>query len=118
MRASFKPQPLRNSQQFRKVYDQGHRFHTPFFSAFILRNDGSEQRFGITVTRKIGSAIIRNRCKRRLREVLRKYEFHDSYMGGFDLVINVKAGMAEAKFKQLEEAFSQVMNRFRDFVGK
>jgi|SRR5215813_8812109 len=118
MKASFTPQTLRNSQQFRRVYDQGQRFHTPFFSAFILRNDGGEQRFGITVTRKIGSAIIRNRCKRRLREVVRKYEFHDVDMGGFDLVINVKAGLAEANFKQLEEAFSQVIDRYRDFVGK
>ncbi|MCI0661842.1 MAG: ribonuclease P protein component [Acidobacteria bacterium] len=118
MKASFKPQTLRNSQQFRRVYDQGLRFHTPFFSVFILRNDSGEQRYGITVTRKIGSAVVRNRCKRRLREVVWKYELHDSYLGGFDLVINVKAGLAKADFKQLQEAFSQVMDRFRDFVRK
>jgi ribonuclease P protein component len=118
MKASFKLQSLRNSQQFRRVYDQGHRFHTPFFSAFILRNDGGGQRYGITVTRKIGGAVVRNRCKRRLREVIRKYEPQDSRLGGFDMVINVKAEMAEAEFKQLQEAYSRVMDRFRDLVGK
>ena len=124
MKASSKPQTLRNSQQFRRVYDQGHKFHTPFFSAFMLRNDGDEQRYGITVTRKIGSAVIRNRCKRRLREVIRKYESrnshlaYDSCLGGFDLVINVKAGLEKVDFNQLELAFSQVMDRFRNFGNK
>jgi ribonuclease P protein component len=121
MNASYKPQTLRNSQEFRKVYDQGHRFHTPFFSVFILRNDGDEQRYGITVTRKIGGAVVRNRCKRRLREVIRNYapsHPHLAQMGGFDLVVNVKAGLEKADFKQLELAYSQMMDRFRSFVSR
>lgn len=118
MRASSKLQTLRNSQQFRRVYEQGHRVHTPFFSAFILRNDCGEQRYGITVTRKIGNAVVRNRCKRRLREIIRRYESDGSFPGGFDLVINAKAGLAEADFKHLQETFSRVMGRFRDLVGK
>jgi len=118
MRASSKLQTLRSSQQFRRVYEQGHRVHTPFFSAFILRNDSGEQRYGITVTRKIGNAVVRNRCKRRLREVIRKYELGSSYPGGFDLVINAKVGLSEADFEQLQEAFSRVMDRLRGLVSK
>src|SRR5215470_8171566 len=118
MKASLKPQTLRNSRQFRRVYDQGARFHTPFFSAFFLRNDVGEQRYGITVTRRIGGAVARNRCKRRLREVVRNYEPGASCTEGFDLVLNVKAGLVEADFKQLQESFSQVISRFCDFVRK
>jgi len=118
MKASFKPQTLRNSRQFRRVYDQGARFHTPFFSAFFLRNDVGEQRYGITVTRRIGGAVARNRCKRRLRVVVRNYEPGASCTDGFDLVLNVKAGLVEADFKQLQESFSQVISRFCDFVRK
>jgi ribonuclease P protein component len=110
MESSFKPLSLRNSQQFRRVYDQGYRVHTPFFSAFILRNEGDELRYGITATRKIGGAVVRNRCKRRLREVVRRYQFNASYFGGFDLVLNVKAGLSKADFKQLQESFSRVMD--------
>lgn len=105
-------QSLRNSQQFRRVYEQGQKIHTPFFSAFFLRNDAGERRFGITVTRKIGGAVVRNRCKRRLREILRKYELCPSYPEGFDLVLNVKPEMAEADFKRLQESFARVMSRF------
>jgi ribonuclease P protein component len=118
MKASFKPQTLRNSRQFRRVYEQGSRFHTPYFSAFFLRNDVGERRYGITATRKIGGAVVRNRCKRRLREVVRKYEPCASCPDGFDLVLNVKAGLTEADFKQIQESFSHVMSRFYDLVRK
>jgi ribonuclease P protein component len=104
-------QTLRNSQQFRRVYEQGHKIHTPFFSAFFLRNDAGERRYGITVTRKIGCAVVRNRCKRRLREILRKYELCPSYPGGFDLVFNVKSELAEADFNRLQESFARAMRK-------
>src|SRR5215813_12295969 len=105
-------QMLRNSRQFRRVYEQGQRVHTPYFSAFFLRNDAGERRFGITVTRKIGGAVLRNRCKRRLREIVRKYEPCPSYSDGFDLVLNVKSELAEADFDQLQKSFARVMSKF------
>jgi ribonuclease P protein component len=105
-------QMLRNSQQFRRVYEQGHKIHTPFFSAFFMRNDAGERRYGITVTRKIGCAVIRNRCKRRLREIVRKYELCPSYPDGFDLVLNVKSELVEADFEQLQKSFARVISRF------
>ncbi len=105
-------QTLRNSQQFRRVYEHGHRIHTPFFSAFFLRNGAGERRYGFTVTRKIGGAVVRNRCKRRLREIVRKYELCPSYPDSFDLVFNVKPEMAGADFKQLQESFARMMSRF------
>ncbi|HEY8458831.1 MAG TPA: ribonuclease P protein component [Blastocatellia bacterium] len=110
---------LRNSQQFRRVYEQGHKIHTPFFSAFFLKNDAGERRYGITVTRKIGGAVLRNRCKRRLREVVRKHESShprsapcsSSCSNGFDLVLNVKPELAKADFGRLEESFTRVMKK-------
>jgi ribonuclease P protein component len=104
-------QMLRNSQQFRRVYEQGHKIHTPFFSAFFTRNDAGERRYGITVTRKIGCAVVRNRCKRRLREIVRKHELGLSCIGGFDLVFNAKSELAEADFNRLQESFARVMKK-------
>jgi ribonuclease P protein component len=111
MNASRKPQILRNSLQYRRVYEQGKRFHTPYFSVFVLKSDSDQQRYGITVTRKIGSAVVRNRCKRRLREVIRKYHSQDLIPIGFDLIINAKPGLNEVDFRQLETTFSQMMKK-------
>jgi ribonuclease P protein component len=116
-------QMLRNSQQFRRVYEQGQKVHTPFFSAFFLKNDAGKRRYGITVTRKIGGAVVRNRCKRRLREVVRSHELYHSCstscsascstscLNGFDLVLNVKSELAKADFGRLQESFTRVMKK-------
>lgn len=110
-----KLQMLRNSRQFRQVYDQGQRFHTSLFSVFVLKTIGDEQRFGITITRKIGNAVVRNRCKRRLREALRKQLSESANLAvvglGFDLVINAKSDLVKADFKQIADALAKVMER-------
>jgi ribonuclease P protein component len=111
----LKPKKLRNNQQFRRVYDEGQRFHTPFFSAFILKTDSGETRCGITVTKKVGGAVVRNRCKRRLKEIIRRYYSNAQEDGfensGYDLVLNAKSALLTADFIQIEESFSQVMGR-------
>jgi len=117
MAAPNKSVTLRNNQQFRKVYDLGKKFETTYFSLFILKTESCEHRHGITVTRKIGGAVVRNRCKRRIRDVIRKYyqkKLEESV--GYDLVVNVKSGTVTAKFNEIEESFAQVMNRFLETV--
>jgi ribonuclease P protein component len=122
MNVSKKSQKLRNGQQFRRVYDEGQRFHTPFFSAFILKTNTGERRFGITVTKKIGGAVVRNRCKRRLRDVLRRYcsivKIEDLNSLGFDLVLNAKSALLDADYHQIEESFARVMERFHQSLIK
>lgn len=46
------------------------------------------------------------------------YEHFDSCSDGFDLVLNVKVGLTEADFKQIQESFSYVMSRYCDLVRK
>ena len=116
MDATGKPQVLRNNRQFRSVYDRGRRFHTPYFSAFILKTETLERRFGITVTKKVGSAVIRNRCKRRIREALRRYlsnlDSGSQVAFGYDLVINARLNLLTADFKEIEDSLASVIERF------
>jgi ribonuclease P protein component len=113
-----KQETIRSAQQFRRVYAQGRRFSTQYFSAFILKNDRAEQRLGITVTRKIGSAVVRNRCKRRLREIFRRRDRSAMNSPGFDLVINVRPDMLKADYDRLQEALIGVLARFQEQVAK
>ena len=112
-----KLQALQNSRQFRKVYEQGQNISTSLFSAFFLKVETGERRVGITVTRKIGNAVVRNRCKRRLREAVRKQfsEFENSL--GFDLVINARSNLVKAEYSSIEDALAKVIKRFKDSVS-
>ena len=118
MKPPKRDQRLLSSRQFRAVYERGQKFHTPFFSAFFLPTEGSLQRLGVTATRKIGGAVLRNRCRRRLREIFRLRD-HTNLEGiGFDVVLNVKPTVATADYQEVEAAFSQLLLRFRQAINK
>ena len=67
---------------------EGARCSTRFFIAYVFdRGDGGASRLGITVTRKVGGAVQRNRIKRLAREWFRS---HGSEFGSCDLVLIAK----------------------------
>ncbi len=63
---------LRGSNDFQKVYRLGKRYEGALMTAFVLRNNLSHNRLGVTASRKaIGNAVKRNRAKRLLKETFR-----------------------------------------------
>lgn len=63
---------LKKRYEFRQVQLNGRRIHTPHFLIVVLPNTSSHTRLGITVTKKVGTAVQRNRIKRVVREVFRR----------------------------------------------
>jgi ribonuclease P protein component len=62
--------------------------------------------------------VVRNRCKRRLREVFRLREPSSLSGVGYDLVINAKPALTKASFEQINDAFAQLLRRFSEHVGR
>ena len=112
------PSKIRTGGQFRTVYSLGQRFHSPYFSAFFLPTETGEVRLGITVTRKVGKAVLRNLCKRRIRALFRHYHAEVPVSAGYDLVINAKTELATAQYSLVEAAFQQTMRRFQAVLQK
>jgi ribonuclease P protein component len=63
---------LKKRYEFRQVQLSGRRIHTPHFLIVVQPNALPTTRLGITVTKKVGNAVQRNRIKRVVREVFRK----------------------------------------------
>ncbi len=68
------------------------------------------RRLGITATRKIGGAVVRNRARRRIRELARTREELLAGWGG-EIVVNVRRGCAEVAWSALAEDFERCMKR-------
>ncbi len=90
-------------KQFQTVYREGLRVRSPSFTLFGLPNTLGHCRLGITVTRKVGKAAVRNRIKRKLREVFRANR--DRLEPALDLVVNGYLGCAERPVAELEREF-------------
>ncbi len=73
------------------------------FTMFGLPNDQDGPRLGITVTRKVGNAVRRNRIKRLFREIFRQNQHQLD--AALDLVINAHRGIDTDEFRALESEF-------------
>jgi ribonuclease P protein component len=96
--------------------NRGVRIARPGFVLLARANDGAGLRFGITVTKKIGNAVVRNRMKRRFRALLRAaLPVHG--LPDHDHVLIGREGGVERDFAQLETELLAALDRARAGKG-
>ena len=79
-------------------------------------NEGQGKRFGVTVTKKIGNAVVRNRMKRRFRELLRA-ALPEEGLPGHDHVLIGREGGVERDFATMRAELSQALARAHQGKG-
>jgi ribonuclease P protein component len=92
---------VRRRSEFQRIYRAGRRRQSRHFLWFVLREGAGAARFGITVSRRLGNAVARNRIRRRTREMLRRA--WRRVPGGVMLVVNPRASVATEDFALLAE---------------
>lgn len=113
----FRPeQHLRRQNDFRAVREQGHRFNCGAFTLWCLRRSdeksapGEIRRVGVVAsTAAVGHAVLRNRAKRRLREIFRRHQ--DRVPAGCDLLLTARAQMVDAPMPELEKKFVEACTK-------
>lgn len=95
--------------EYRKVYDEGRRRSAPICTIFYRANGLTRTRLGITTTKALGSAVTRNRIRRRLREVFRLHR--TAIPAGWDVVLNPRSSVATIPFLQLEKELLHLFPR-------
>jgi ribonuclease P protein component len=85
---------------FDAVYRNGKRRTSSHFTVFLKANDLPESRFGFSIKRALGGAVLRNRIRRRVRELVRLHRKEIS--AGWDFVIHPKANVQSAEFAALK----------------
>ena len=100
---------LTTRRQFLTVYAEGRRVASKSFTFFGLPNSAGTCRLGITVTRKVGGAVRRNRIKRRLRDVFRRNLTRLS--PHVDLVVNAHASIDVSDADAIEAEFLRTFGR-------
>ena len=87
-------QPLRQRADFLRLQQTGRKWVTPAFVVRCVRTDSQDlPQFGLTVTKKIGNAVIRNRIRRRLRPVLDRM-VEQTPLNGWQIVLIARAEAA------------------------
>jgi ribonuclease P protein component len=92
---------VRKRREYELVQEGGRRATTPHF-VFLqyARGEAGDARLGVVASRKVGTAVVRNRCKRLVREAFRKTK--DLWKPGIDLVVIVRRSLVPMKLDQVE----------------
>jgi ribonuclease P protein component len=85
--------------EFDAVYRAGKRRSSSHFTVFFRANELPQSRFGFSIKKALGGAVVRNRIRRRLREIVRCHRLE--IPAGWDIVIHPKSSVARAEFAPL-----------------
>ena len=93
---------LKLNHVFRRLYHST-GFADPHLVLYARRNRLGQNRVGITVSKKLGHAVVRNRVRRRLREIYRLNE--QLFQPGWDIVVVARTRAVEAPFQKLTASY-------------
>ena len=108
MRQDFRAaEHIRRRADFEQTYQEGLKLNGRYMMIFLRRTEGATARLGIAATRKLGGAVVRNRAKRRVRELFR----HHKPSSALDVVVVPRRELIDAPLASLEIEFRALLDR-------
>ena len=102
------PQTIKNRSDFVRIGKFGARAKTELLSVICFKT-GLDGGVGYTASRKVGTAVVRNKAKRRFRSLVQK--FRDRFVRGYSFVFIANRNTAEYSFADLERDFLYCIRR-------
>jgi ribonuclease P protein component len=106
----MKSDRLRSKWDFERVFERGTINKSDGFVVYWLPANTEEIRVGICVGKSLGSAVVRNKLKRQIREIIRELDFQRE---GFDIVIVARKKILGSDFNRLKNSLVGLLSRSR-----
>jgi ribonuclease P protein component len=104
---------VRRRPEFERAYAEGTRIQARFMTLFVVANSHHHARLGVAASRKLGSAVKRNRAKRLARELFRRSKVGPAFVAqsGLDIVVVPRRELLDAPFISLEADYTRAVER-------
>jgi ribonuclease P protein component len=97
---------LKKNKDFQLVYKNGKSFANKHLVMYLLENNTTSNRIGISVSKKVGNSIVRHHLTRLIRESYRLNE--EKFETGLDIVIVARVSAKDRKFNEIESSLLHV----------
>ena len=99
---------LKKNKQFSYIYKKGLRKSTKYLTLFKTESKFKCYKIGFSVSKKIGKANVRNKIKRRMKEIVRINQFPKDYS---NYVLMAKEGIQNLSFLEIEKEIKEIFNK-------
>ncbi len=108
---------------YKKAYSKGKRFVTPSLAVYVLPDYAAKRlanahpekrvmnRIGLTTSTKLGGAVVRNRCRRIMREALRSIEKEKTLKKGFLIVIAARSAAVNSTSRDVMQELDTALTK-------
>ena len=93
---------LRNNDDFKMVYKKGKNYWNRNLILYVMKNGLGYSRIGFSVTKKIGNSVVRNRIRRRMKEICRQNI--GNIREGYDIIFIPKKNVVDITYRDLKSA--------------
>lgn len=100
---------LRSPRDFAALQSGSRGRAHPLVAVRVRRNGLGQDRFGISTGKRVGGAVVRNRVRRRVREILRAWEHGGS--SSWDILVVARPASADASFAELRAALVRLLTQ-------
>lgn len=103
---------IKETKIFNEMIANSKKVSNQYFIVFYASNHFSYNRYGISVGKKIGKAVIRNRLKRQVRAILSDYQKH--YVFNTDCIIMVRKNCLTISYNEMEKNLKQLLTMVKE----
>lgn len=102
---------IKKNQDFKEVYNNGKSYANKLLVIYYLPNEKDYNNLGLSVSKKVGNSVVRNRIRRLIKESYRLNE--DKIKKGYNIIIIAKVRSNSADFKSIEKALLHLMKKVK-----
>lgn len=100
---------VKENYEFRRIYRKGKSAVSPQLVIYCQRNRRGQSRLGVSVSTKLGCAVVRNRVRRRIREIYRLNKA--KMLPGYDLIVVARVRAVETDYQKLDRTYLRLLEQ-------
>ena len=107
---------VKKNFEFSDIIHNGKFVKNESYAIYYKDNKLDHYRFGISVSKKLGNAVQRNKYKRKFRFIIDKYKKY--YQNGYDYIIILRKDFPLIEFSEKDKSFSNLINKINNRITK
>ena len=100
---------VKENYEFRRIYRKGKSAVSPQLVIYCQRNRRGHSRLGVSVSTRLGCAVVRNRVRRRIREIYRLNKA--KMLPGYDLIVVARVRAVETDYQKLDRTYLRLLEQ-------